>query len=264
MPPSASAISGEIDRESPVPLYEQLKSLLLVFIDTKCQPGTELPSERALCERFGLARMTVRQALDSLARDNVVDRMVGVGTFVHRPKMDLQLKLTSYSEEMQRRGMVPTSRVLSFEEIHSNAHLARELEVPEGTAVVRFRRLLLADNEPMSVDENFIVSSRAPGITAGKAPVSLYGELEQNYGLVMDWGEDIVEATAASPSVATLLKVDIGSPLLKIQRHAYVAETVVDYSVSYYRADRYSLRVPLQRQGKKSPRNYRAAPPPGR
>ena len=116
--------------------------------------------------------------------------------------------------------------------------------------------------DPMSVDENFIVSSRAPGITAGKAPVSLYGELEQNYGLVMDWGEDIVEATAASPSVATLLKVDIGSPLLKIQRHAYVADTVVDYSVSYYRADRYSLRVPLQRQGKKSPRNYRAAPPP--
>ncbi|MEG7688985.1 GntR family transcriptional regulator, partial [Listeria monocytogenes] len=81
-----------------------------------------------------------------------------------KPKLDLQVKLTSYSEEMQRRGMVPAAKVLSFEQIAASAFLARELQLDEGTPLVRFRRLLLADNEPMSVDENFIPAHRAPGL----------------------------------------------------------------------------------------------------
>ena len=72
----------------------------------------------------------------------------------------------------------------------------------------------------------------------------------------MEWGEDMIEATAASPSTARLLNVEVGSPLLKIQRHAFVARSMVDYSVSYYRADRYKLWVPLQRPGVRPTRNY--------
>ena len=101
----------------------------------------------------------------------------------------------------------------------------------------------------MSVDENFIPAHRVPGLLDGEPPTSLYNVLSERFGLVMEWGEDMIEATAASPSTARLLNVDIGSPLLKIQRHAFVARTMVDYSVSYYRADRYKLWVPLQRPG---------------
>jgi excinuclease ABC subunit B len=80
--------------------------------------------------------------------------------------------------------------------------------------------------------------------------------LSEQFGLVMEWGEDMIEATAASPSTARLLNVEIGAPLLKIQRHAFVARAMVDYSVSYYRADRYKLWVPLQRPGVRPTRNY--------
>jgi GntR family transcriptional regulator len=253
---NAEAIDGQLDRASKTAMYIQLREILRSHISTRLSPGAPLPSERDLSLRFGVARMTVRQAIDALVAEGVLDRIVGLGTFVSRPKLDLQMKLTSYSEEMQRRGMVPDARVLSFEQIGASAYLARELQVDEGTPVVRFRRLLLADQEPMSVDENYIVASRVPGFVDGPPPASLYQVLSEQYGLVMEWGEDTIEATAASPSTARLLNVDMGAPLLKIQRHAYVSKSVVDYSVSYYRADRYKLWVPLQRPGVRSPRSY--------
>ena len=95
-----------------------------------------------------------------------------------------------------------------------------------------------------------------PACSTSEPPTSLYNVLSERYGLVMEWGEDMIEATAASPSTARLLNVEVGSPLLKIQRHAFVARAMVDYSVSYYRADRYKLWVPLQRPGVRPTRNY--------
>ena len=155
-----------------------------------------------------------------------------------------------------RRPKHPEGYVLSFEQIGATPLIARELQLELGQPVVRFRRQLLADGEPMSVDENFIPAHRVRGILDDPPPASLYNVLSEKYGLVMEWGEDTIEATAASPSIARLLNVEMGAPLLKIQRHAYVARAMVDYSVSYYRADRYKLWVPLQRPGARTPRAY--------
>lgn len=240
--------------------HVQLRELLRLHVTQHCKGGDALPSERDLALRFGVARMTVRQAVDALVAEQVLERIVGLGTFVAKPKMDLQVKLTSYSEEMQRRGMAPGAHVLSFERTAASAHIARELQIDEGQAVVRFRRQLLADGEPMSVDENFIPAHRVPGILDDDPPTSLYNVLNERYGLIMEWGEDMIEATAARPAIARLLNVERGAPLLKIQRHAFVARTMVDYSVSYYRADRYKLWVPLQRPGIRTPPRTRQHP----
>lgn len=246
---SAHQIEGRLDETSPEPKHVQLREILRRHARTACKPGESLPSERELTTAFGVARMTLRQAIDALVEDGTLERVVGLGTFVARPKMDLQVKLTSYSEEMQRRGMVPAARVLRFDEVPAVGNLAREMELADGTPVVRFRRLLLADGMPMSLDENFLPAHMVPGFLDEPAPSSLYSSLEERYGLVMQWGEDQIEATAAKPEYAQLLAVDAGAPLLKIQRHAYVRRELVDYSVSYYRADRYKLWVPLQRPG---------------
>ncbi|MBW4094375.1 MAG: GntR family transcriptional regulator, partial [Acidobacteria bacterium] len=242
-------IPGTVDRAAGIALHIQLRELLRQHIRTALTPGAPFPSERELAAHFSLARMTVRHAVEELVAEQVLERIVGVGTFVTRPKMDLQVRLTSYSEEMQRRGMVPDAQVLSFEQVPASPYLAKELQIEGGTPVIRFRRLLLADQEPMSVDENFIPAHRVPGILEESPPSSLYNLLSERYGLVMEWGEDIVEATSASASIARLLKADMGDPLLKITRHAFVSRAMVDFSVSYYRADRYKLWVPIQRPG---------------
>ena len=200
-------IPGGIDRTAGTALHVQLRELLRHYITHQLQPGAAFPSERDLSDRFGLARMTVRQAIDALVGEEVIERVVGLGTFVRKPKLDLQVKLTSYSEEMQRRGMVPAARVLSFEQIPATVpSWPGSCSWRRGTPLVRFRRLLLADNEPMSVDENFIPAHRVPGLLDDAPPTSLYNVLSERYGLVMEWGEDMIEATAASPSIARLLQ----------------------------------------------------------
>lgn len=254
--PAASAVAGSLDRTSSVSVHLQLSDLLRSYIKDVAKPGSRLPSERLLSEHFGLARMTVRHAIETLIDEDVVERVVGVGTFVSHQKIDAQVKLTSYTEEMQRRGMTPAARTLAFEQIPATARLARELALDEGQAVIRFRRLLLADGEPMSVDENFIPAWRVPNILDEAPPSSLYNLLSQRYGLVMEGGEDVVEANAATPSIARLLKIDVGAPVLRLERRAVIQRSTVDYSISFYRADRYNLRVPLQRPGGRQRRTY--------
>ncbi|MGJ9402018.1 GntR family transcriptional regulator [Arthrobacter sp. KK5.5] len=254
----ADSIRGRLESTAGGTKHGQLKAILKQHAEAVCKPGQAIPSERDLTRHFGVARMTVRQAIDSLVEDGVLERIIGVGTFVARPKLDLQVKLTSYTEEMQRRGMVPAGRVLRFDEIPAVGALAREMELEENTPVVRFRRLLLADGAPMSVDENYLPSHKVPGFLDEPAPTSLYSSLNERYGLVMEWGEDQIEAAAASPGNAQQLGVDVGTPLLRIQRHAYVGRELLDYSVSLYRADRYKLWVPLQRPGTRPPHYYDA------
>lgn len=251
-------VTGELDDASTLKKHLQLKAILRHHATEVCDPGRPIPSERELTQQFGVARMTVRNAIDALVEDGVLERIVGVGTFAAFPKVDLQVKLTSYSEEMERRGMVPTGRVLRFDEIPATGQLAREMELEDGMPVVRLRRLLLADGLPMNLDENYLPSHRVPGFLDDAAPRQLYASLNERYGLVMQWGEDQVEATAATPQDAKHLGVDVGTPLLKIQRHAYVKRELVDYSVSLYRADRYKLFVPLQRPGTRQRHSYEA------
>lgn len=254
--PPATDIPGELERDSTVSVHIQLRELLRDYVLNHSKAGRQLPSERDMAERFGVARMTLRHAVEALVEEEILERVVGVGTFVARAKLDVTLKLTSYSEEMARRGMRPSARTLAFEQIPATARLARELQLDEGQGVIRLRRLLLADDEPMSVDENFIPAWRVPGILDEGPPSSLYNILGERYGLVIEWGEDIIEANAATPSIARLLKVDMGAPVLRTERHAFVARSTVDYSVSFYRADRYKLRVPLQRPGVRARRMY--------
>lgn len=247
-------VHGSIDVNSPIGKYRQIREILRNHARTVCEPGFKLPPERELAELFGVARKTLRQAIDSLVEDQVLTRVVGVGTFVAHPKVDLQIRLNSYSEEMIRRGMVPDSHVLRFDEVPASLTLSRHMQIDEGAPVVRFRRLLLADGKPMSLDDNFLPSKLVPGFVTGPPPISLYQSLNERYGLVLEWGEDQIESTAATPENAALLQVDPGFPLLKITRYAFVGDGLVDYSVSVYRSDRYKLFVPLQRQGTRSPR----------
>lgn len=256
MVPPASEISGELDRASDVSVHVQLREILRSYVQTMSKPGRQLPSERDMAQRFDVARMTLRHAVQALVDEELLERVVGVGTFVARSKMDLTPKLTSYSEEMARRGMRPSARTLAFEQIPATARLARELQLDEGQGVIRLRRLLLADEEPMSVDENFIPAWRVPGILGEGPPSSLYNTLRERYGLIIEWGEDTIEANAATPSIARLLQIDMGAPVLRTERHAFVSQSIVDYSVSLYRADRYKLRVPLQRPGVRPRRLY--------
>jgi GntR family transcriptional regulator len=235
-----------LDQHSPVPKHQQLREILLDLIES-AGTGAAIPSERELAGRYGVARMTVRQAVESLVAEGRLFKVAGKGTFVAAPKVDLQARLTTFGEEMGRRGMTPSTEVLGFGRTPASAHLARELGGEPGEPLVHLARLRSADRTPMAVERLWLRERLVPGLVDGPPPESVYQVLGQRYQLMPDWGEDVIEAAVADPEIAELLQVDPAHPILRIARHSYAGQTLVAYSIALYRADRYQLWVPLAR-----------------
>src|SRR3954453_12034485 len=154
---------GKIDPTSPVPKYFQLREILLDLIeDDELPVDSSIPSERELCQRYGLSRMTVRQAVDHLVSEGRLYRVPGKGTFVARPKLDMPLRLVSFTEDMQARGLTPGARELDRRTVPANPHLARVFGVPPGAGVHVVERLRTADGEPMAIERCHIPAGVAP------------------------------------------------------------------------------------------------------
>lgn len=210
--------------------------------------GQAIPSERELCEQFKVSRMTVRQAVDALVVEGLLERVQGRGTFVAQPKVDLQLRLVSFPEEMRRRGLEPSLRVLAAERTTAPHPVADALDLPTGVEVYYLRRLRLADGLPMAVEENWVPVGLVPGLLDGEAHPSVYESLTAR-GLAPTWGEDTIEAVQLEPEVAGHLDIAAGSAGLRIRRRTFSGDLAVDYAVSIYRGDRYSLWVPVSAPG---------------
>ena len=125
--------------------------------------GTVLPSERVLAERFGVARMTVRQEVDRVVAEGLAARRPGGGTFVAEPRPSRMLA-SSFSQDMINRGIKPGAKVLEHRVGTADEDLARELEEPVGTPVLHLIRLRTADGEPMAVERTALSLHRYPGL----------------------------------------------------------------------------------------------------
>ena len=236
------------------PKYVVVRDHLLGLIRDRLGVGDPIPSERELCERFSVSRMTVRQAIDTLVVDGALERHQGRGTFVAPPKVDLQLRLTSFTEEMQRRGMAPGSRTLAAHTGPAEDDLAETLELEPGTPVHYLRRLRTADGVPMALEDNWVSATLVPDLLESSTQ-SVYAMLTA-HDMRPDWGEDVIEARTIGPEDAALLDVPEQAPGLYISRRTYRGHQAVGYSHSLYRADRYALWVPVA-----SPRPTLMPPP---
>ncbi|MBX9245923.1 GntR family transcriptional regulator [Actinotalea ferrariae] len=225
--------------------YVRVRDYLRSLVTHELAVGDAIPSERVLCERFGVSRMTVRQAVDALVVEGLLQREQGRGTFVAPSKMDLEVRLASFGEEMRRRGMEPSSTVLTVEEVAASPDVADALELVPGERVHYLHRVRHADGEPMAIEQTWVPAALVPGLLADGAPESIYGELRRR-GLDPDWGEDTVAASEVDSQDATLLGLRPGAAVLRLARRTFAGDVACAYSRSSYRADRYVLWVPLR------------------
>jgi GntR family transcriptional regulator len=223
-----------------VQVREYVRSLI-----TGAPPGTPAPSERELVQLFGVARMTVRQALDALVSEGLLERIPGRGTFVADTRVDHVPRLTGFAEEMARRGMSPGSRTMVSRLESAGPGVARALEIGVGEPVVHWQRLRLADSAPMCVEDAYLAATLVPGLL-DSLPQSLYAELERR-NLAPTWGEDSVDAGLAQEPEARLLGLTVGHPVLRVARRAFCDRLPIEVSRSTYRADRFTMWVPLTR-----------------
>lgn len=240
--------------DGPVPLWHQLATRLRHAVEAgEFAEGDALPSESTLNRQFGVSRTTARAALDHLENEGLIVRGSGRGSIVLPPKVSQPLNvLASFTEDMQARGLRPTSRTAAIRVVRANVEVATALEVVRSTPVVMIQRLLCADERPIA----FAVSWLAPGVLRNrKRPRaedldggSLYEWLERECGARIAIGTEFIEAEVADRELADRVGIPPGHPLIVIRRTSRTAAgTVVEYVVTRYRADRYRLQVELVR-----------------
>lgn len=209
-------------------------------------PGGSLPGERAMAERFGVSRTTVRKALAELTAEGLLTRVHGSGTFAGGGKLTQRLQLSSYTEDMRSHGRNPTSLLLEAGVEAAEPDLAALLDVPSGSDVLRLRRLRSADGEPMAIETSRLPLTRFPGLERHVGDGSLYGVLWERYGVGLGHAEETIETALATPAEAALLGNDVGAVMLLLSRHSFDTEgRPVEWVRSLYRGDRYKFVATL-------------------
>lgn len=206
-------------------------------------PGTAAPSERDLVDRFGVARMTVRQALEALVGEGVLERHPGRGTFVAVPRRTAT-GVSSFTEDMAAKNIVAESRTLVAERIEPGEKLASALRLGPGDKVVHWRRLRLADGRPVCLSDAFVPEAMAPGLLS-KLPASLYDDLASR-GRRPTLAEDDLAARTATDAEAELLEMPVGGAVLRRARRALWHETPVEVSRTIFSGDHHSICLLLR------------------
>ncbi len=222
----------------------QLQELLDDLV-TSSEPGDKLPSERELAARYGVARMTVRDAIGRLASQGLVHRIQGQGTFVSEPRVAQPANLTSFTEDMAARGMTPSSIVLAQEVVPAPAAVALQLQLPAGEPVLRIERIRNGDDDPIALERSHLPARRFPGLeTVDLAVHSLYETLATDYGCEPATSEQHIAAVALTDAEAHLLHVPTATPALRIERTTRASDgSVIEFVRSVYRSDRFELNT---------------------
>lgn len=231
--------------EGPQPKHQQLREVLVGI----AVPGRPIPSERELMGRYQVSRATVRKAIDGLVADGLLQRTQGLGTFAVRPRLETNLHLASFSQDMRRRGLSPATRIVSIGLEQPPAPAIDWLGLADHEPAWRLVRVRLADGVPIAHEDGWYPSALLPDLDRRPlADASLYQLLGQDYGLWIDNAEQTVWTEPATPELATRLAADEGSPLLVFQRLSSASGVPVEYVVSHYRGDRYQVHMTLTRE----------------
>jgi GntR family transcriptional regulator len=229
------------------------------ILNGELEPGSRLPGELSLAAEYGISRVTVRRALDTLASDGLIDRRPGSGTFVRegnsvQPIVADLSNVLSHLVEMGRRTGV---RLLSFAYVNPPESVAVSLGLEPGERTQRSIRVRLIDGAPFS----YLVTHvpERIGVTYSEADLAsmpLLGLLERS-GIMVDEASQSIGATLAGPDIAEALELEIGSPLLSLTRVVWdPSGQGVEHLHALYRPDRYSFHMDLVRTGAAGARRW--------
>ena len=241
-----------IDPTSPIPLYAQVEAVLAAGIaDGSYPPGTRLPNEETLIERFGVSRTTIQKTVQNLISRGLIEIRRGKGTFVIQPRITQELtELSGFVEDMHALGRNPTARVLDQQLMPANETVARRLALAVGTLVVRIQRVRLVDGMPLSFDETWLPRELGEKVISNNLETEpIFSLLERKYDTPLVEAEYRLEATSAVAAVAQALGIDPGNPIFLIERTSYSAQhQPVDYEKLHYRGDQIQFVTRLARR----------------
>lgn len=208
--------------------------------------GSRLPGERVLSERFGVSRMTLRAAMDTLIEEGLIFRSSRSGTFVVKPITSSVLSLKSFSETMAERGFSVTSKVVSFKEIKADKNLAQTLRVENHSIVFKATRVRYGNDTPISIEELYISKDLFPDLGKSVLVGSLYNFFKEKHNIVVRAAENRISAHMPNEVEMKLLQIDQSIPTLKMRViDADQNGNIVMKAICNYRSDLYNLNLHL-------------------
>jgi GntR family transcriptional regulator len=190
-----------------------------------------LPPERKLAEDLNVARMTLRTVMDELAAEGRVVRQPGRGAFVASAKLNYPPELTSFSDYIRQRGLEASSRTVEFTVAPAGPQLARRLGISPRDSMVRAVRLRLANAEPLAVERLHVAEARVPGLTGEDLEKhSFYSLLRDRWGITVQAGTRVTEATCTDEQESALLGVPVYTPAFHFERTTQDSDgTVIEF-----------------------------------
>lgn len=232
----------KLDENSPIPLYYQLENIIRKKIENgEYKIDEKISSERKLSEELNLSRMTISKAINNLVEEGVLYRKRGQGTFVSKDKVDFFPGLMGFTEIMKRKGMKPSSKVISQEIIVPNKTICQKLQISENEKVILTQRLRLADNQIINLEKSFVPYSLCKKLLEiDLSKESIYKQLTTE-GYKPTKVVQEIQAILSNEELSELLQINIDEPILKRERITFSNYTSIEFSLNFYRGDIYSM-----------------------
>lgn len=240
--------SNQLNKSIPIPLYFQLKELIMQEIKTgNYKIGSMIPTEKELSEIFQISRTTVRQAIIELVQEGWMYRIKSKGTFVSKPKIkqDFIQTLNSFNEEITHSQRTPRTEVLDFKVIVPTEQAAIALKLLPKEKVIFIHRVRYADDEPIVTVKTYLPYEKC-GFVMGHDLVneSLYPILSTHEETHIYKIRRLVEATDANSYDLKYLNIKRGKAIQQFTSTGYnMFEEPIEYSLARYRGDRNSFEV---------------------
>ncbi|MGD9212457.1 MAG: GntR family transcriptional regulator [Desulfobacteraceae bacterium] len=242
-----------LDRNKPIPLYEQLRLLLQDKILLGDYPvGTLLPTEKELCEEYGISRITARKSLEELTRIGLIERVQGKGTIVsdHKPVASTP-QIRGHKRTMEEFGYRGGGEILSHKLIKPNTNLLKLFELPEDSPQKfrLFRRLRYLNDDPVVLMNSFVREEIGEKLlTYELKDASFFSLFEEITKRVVVDCKARISATLASPEVANILNTKVGDPLIWYQAVSYLEGGIpIEVNYSLFLGDKFYFQTSFYR-----------------
>ena len=213
-----------LDNSNAVPLYEQIKLVIKDnIINGVYSPGDQLPNEKQLCEKYNVSRITVRRALKELSNEGLIEVLQGKGTFVSKEKLDIKiLDLGGYTDSLKSQHHNAKIQIIEKQIIKTNKEVAKALNIKEGDEVLKLKRLVLDENDPLGIDIAYFPLSLYPDMIDKIADdISTFNIIRKDYKITMARAYKEFGVVLAQDEYGELLECTPSEPLFSIKKIIY-------------------------------------------
>lgn len=240
----------QLTKAEGVALYVQVREILREQIQAGVlKPGQKLPSEDDLAAQFGVSRMTVRQGISDLVDVGLLYRRRGIGTIVTQFHVERDHnKLTDFFETARAEGFKADVQLLDREVVSAKPVAANALALHETEPLIRIQTLRLANGVPVTIYDEYVPYKLCPELLTEDLRARAAWQILEEYGYVIKFAVQRVEARAADSDIAGLLSIEEDAPVLFKNRVIYAEDgTPIELILCHNNGNLYSSKMILVR-----------------